>query len=428
MASGLSREAVEDELTMRFRDTAYRTCALTLAVALVPAALAYAAPGDTTQTASPSTAATPSVTATVTVRPAPSPSAIPVPVDPQTAAFREELARRQARLDEFRAQLDELDRQLGIATESYNEASSQLVEIQSMLSTTREDLGTAQFALQEQRLLLATRVDAMYRDGELSAAEILLGSSSIPDFFQRLEFIRTIASADANVASELEFQRAQIEDHSVDLQTAAVRAAALEFALNARKLEIEYRIEDRQAMMAGAQNDLLELLDSEAARRAVDEFQLWRDIVAGAGQAGVTIEPNSPAETALAYHGIPYIWAGDDPSGFDCSGLTMYVMRQHGVSLPHHAASQYLLGKPVQMSQLQAGDLVFFGSPVYHVGMYVGGGYFVHAPRTGDYIKVSRLAERSDFVGARRYPWRYRAGDPTGLTEITLPAGLTTAR
>jgi cell wall-associated NlpC family hydrolase len=94
----------------------------------------------------------------------------------------------------------------------------------------------------------------------------------------------------------------------------------------------------------------------------------------------------------------------------------MYVMAQHGVTLPHHAASQYQLGTPVDKGSLQPGDLVFFGSPVHHVGMYIGGGYFVEAPHTGAYVQVSPLAGRTDYVGARRYPWRYRVGPPMGVS------------
>ena len=91
------------------------------------------------------------------------------------------------------------------------------------------------------------------------------------------------------------------------------------------------------------------------------------------------------------------------PGGFDCSGFVQYVYSQVGVSLPHHAASQYGYGTPVPISDLQAGDLVFFDG-LGHVGIYIGGGQFVHAPHTGDVVKISAMDGwySSSFVGARR--------------------------
>jgi cell wall-associated NlpC family hydrolase len=120
--------------------------------------------------------------------------------------------------------------------------------------------------------------------------------------------------------------------------------------------------------------------------------------------------PSSPggghtaaAAIALRYLGVPYRWGGASPSGFDCSGLVMYVYAQLGISLPHFAAAQYGMGSPVSRGDLQPGDLVFFDG-LNHVGIYIGGNQFVHAPHTGDVVRVSTLTGwfASTYVGARR--------------------------
>jgi cell wall-associated NlpC family hydrolase len=106
----------------------------------------------------------------------------------------------------------------------------------------------------------------------------------------------------------------------------------------------------------------------------------------------------------MRYLGVPYVWGGSSPSGFDCSGFTMYVYAQVGVSLPHYTGAQWNVGVPVSYSDLQPGDLVFFNG-LGHEGLYIGGGQFIHAPHTGDVVKVSSLSESwyaSTYVGARR--------------------------
>ena len=106
----------------------------------------------------------------------------------------------------------------------------------------------------------------------------------------------------------------------------------------------------------------------------------------------------------MQYLGIKYQWGGASPDGgFDCSGLVMYVYGQMGVSLPHYTGAQWNVGVPVSRSDLQPGDLVFFDG-LGHVGIYIGGGQFIHAPHTGDVVKISSLSGyyAAAFYTARR--------------------------
>jgi cell wall-associated NlpC family hydrolase len=120
---------------------------------------------------------------------------------------------------------------------------------------------------------------------------------------------------------------------------------------------------------------------------------------------------NNIVKTAKGYIGIPYRWGGDSPgTGFDCSGFTMVVYRLNGLNLPRSSSGQWRAGKSVRRSQLSKGDLVFFatsgGKKVSHVGIYLGGDKFLHAPGKGRRIKASSLADnyfQKRFVGARSY-------------------------
>jgi cell wall-associated NlpC family hydrolase len=129
---------------------------------------------------------------------------------------------------------------------------------------------------------------------------------------------------------------------------------------------------------------------------------------------GASVKAMGAVKAALSQLGIPYSWGGGSTSGpsygvaqgagikgFDCSGLTMYAYAQVGIKLPHYTGSQFNAGTRVSQSALKPGDLVFFYSDLHHMGMYIGKGQMVHAPQTGDVIKVSPIAGRPFAGGVR---------------------------
>ena len=128
-------------------------------------------------------------------------------------------------------------------------------------------------------------------------------------------------------------------------------------------------------------------------------------IVATAEPTDAEVNERPPVVgTALSLQGAPYRDGGADPSGFDCSGFVSYVFAQQGIYVPRTVSEQYAQGQPISKDAVAPGDLVFF-SGLGHMGIYIGGGQFIHAPRTGDVVKISNLSDAwyaAGYVGARR--------------------------
>jgi peptidoglycan DL-endopeptidase CwlO len=138
---------------------------------------------------------------------------------------------------------------------------------------------------------------------------------------------------------------------------------------------------------------------------------------------------NSVVSLALQYLGVPYVWGGAMPSGFDCSGLVQYVYAQLGVSLPHNTVAQWDDPSAVSIprDQLQPGDLVFFNR-LDHVGIYIGGGYIIDAPHTGTDVRIDSLSEgwyAANYDGAKRIVGAQLGAMPEagGAMTFTTSAG-----
>jgi cell wall-associated NlpC family hydrolase len=208
------------------------------------------------------------------------------------------------------------------------------------------------------------------------------------------------------------------------LRHARDRQAELVAERAAHKASIESKLADRQQMLSSIKSEIAAIQAAEQRRQAELERQARARLNAPqplipelAASEPTTSAPSPPSALpaapaakyggvvgiAMQYLGIPYVYGGSTPSGFDCSGFIMYVYAQVGVSLPHNAAAQYGHGTPVDRSQLQPGDLVFFNG-LGHNGIYIGGGSFIHSPHTGDVVKISSLSGWYDstWVGARR--------------------------
>ena len=167
-------------------------------------------------------------------------------------------------------------------------------------------------------------------------------------------------------------------------------------------------IAERQSVLDSINSQVRQIIQQEAAREQAEQAQLQAEYASTLRSLQISNQLQAQVvATAMQYLGVPYVWGGESPKGFDCSGLTKYVFAQFGVDLPHNAAMQFQLGVPVSRDQLQPGDLVFWGpGNPHHVGLYIGKNEFIEAPDFDEVVRISQLTFDSDYAGARRYPLR----------------------
>jgi cell wall-associated NlpC family hydrolase len=340
---------------------------------------------------------------------------------PQSGSIGAKQAQAQGVLN----QIQSLDANLEHAIEAYNLANERLRAVKADLAENKRELRIAQRNLKQARAVLAEHAVAIYTStsGD-STLEVLLGATSLDDFLSRVDTVGRVSDQGTRVLGEVVTFQTDVRARRARLKRAKARAAELVSERARRKASIESQLATRRSLLNSIRGEIVRMQAAERARQAELERRARAQAAAASAAAPVlatTLTVAAPSEEAAAstpapvaryggvvgiamqYLGTPYVYGGASPSGFDCSGFIMYVFSQVGVSLPHNAAAQYGMGTPVDRSQLQPGDLVFFNG-LGHAGIYVGGDSFIHSPHTGDVVKISPMSGwyASTYVGARR--------------------------
>jgi cell wall-associated NlpC family hydrolase len=339
------------------------------------------------------------------------------------------IASKQAEAQSVMGQVQQLDASLERVIQAYDLATVKLNRVRADLKANQAQLRVAKQSLDRAQAALSARLVSLYTSGGQSdSLEVLLGASSLDDLVSRFNTANRISAQDTQVLAQVAHFDKEVKARQVRLKHATAEAAALVRERASERASIQGQLSARRALLSSIRGQIAHLQAQEAARQAELRRELQARITAQQQQApavalsstvapgpsssstgSVSVGPAPPpthsSVVAIAeqYLGVPYRWGGASPSGFDCSGLVMYVFAQVGVSLPHSSYAQYGMGSPVSRDQLQPGDLVFFDG-LGHVGIYVGGGQFIHAPHTGDVVRISSLSGwySSSYVGARR--------------------------
>ena len=322
---------------------------------------------------------------------------------------------------------------LSIADEQYNQARIARQAIDTKANAAKQDVQAASDRWVGLKQQLATRVRMLYMHPG-AALDAWLSEKSLSDLARARKLGSAVLTADADLVMKTEKARQEVIGRANRLEGLQDQAKGKEVELADRRADVSHAVAGQKALLGKVNGEIASLMEQQRQRELAAAEAAAKNnsssgssgsstggssgggLLGGGGSSGggssAPEEPTGPpppvkagAGTALQVArdqiGKPYEWAADGPDTFDCSGLTMYAWGKAGVSLPHSSGAQFASLPHVARAQLQPGDLVFFGSPIHHVGIYEGGGIMIDAPETGENVRRDSIG-RADYTGAAR--------------------------
>ncbi|MGW2472113.1 NlpC/P60 family protein [Streptomyces sp. NPDC001665] len=299
---------------------------------------------------------------------------------------------------QVRAQVDRLYREAEVATEKYNGAKSEATAAAKSVDALRDEAARRTARLNTARDVLGAYAAAQYRSGGIDPSVQLALSSDPDQYLRRATYAERAGERRAAEVRSVRRQVAEIAQVRAEAAGKLTELASRQAALKEHRATVRAKLAEARRLLARL---------TPAERASYDASEEGR----GAGHAdrsaprSTTAAPNTRAAQAVAFAynslGKPYVWGATGPNSFDCSGLTQAAWRAAGVSLPRTTYTQINAGQRVPRSQLAPGDLVFFYSGISHVGLYIGNGRMIHAPRPGAPVRIAPIDEMP-FAGATR--------------------------
>jgi len=323
------------------------------------------------------------------------------------------IAQKKAQARQIAQQVSALNTKMEVAVEAYDAATQRLTDVQGRIHENEHELIVARYNLLVARQLLSQRVVSMYKQDKADVLDVLLSTHTFDDLVTEVDAMRQVGQSDSETVSTIATLKKQIGQHRVALLAEGKQAAALVAQRAATKQQVEADLQTQQSMLRGVQKQIAQMQAAAAAAQAAQAAaqaapqQIQSGGGGGSAGGGTTSAAGahgSVVAIAQSFLGVPYVWGGASPAGFDCSGLAMYCYAQVGISLPHSAAMQYASITHVAHGSEQPGDLVFFGPSaggIHHVGIYVGGGSMIDAPYTGVDVRYDSAFSGDYFASGR---------------------------
>jgi len=357
-----------------------------------------------------------------------------------TAHSTPQIRAQQQHAQSVMAQINQIGQNLESVVQQYDGAQLELQRVKVSLRQNEHQLRLAKRNFKSAQKRIMSRVYSLYVNGAPNTLDVIAGAKSLSQVIARAESAQVLSSQDAALGEQaLRYERS-VQQRERQLQQLKRKREATVASLASEKQQINAALAQQKQLLASIHTTIHQLQVQEAQReerlREAAQARLRQEAAQRAAQARAAAQAQAPAQApsssgssssggppppvnipggnggaghpeaaqiALRYLGVPYVWGGAGPSGFDCSGLVMYVYAQLGISLAHYTGAQWSETSPISASQAQAGDLVFFNG-LSHVGIYIGGGQMVDAPHTGSVVRIDSIGGFGSIDGFRRVP------------------------